>query len=173
LSFALDEVRYKRTDIEAELRLAFHGHIREIGEQLPGLQEDPLRGVQHITPWAMDIVSSLLMLIPRYKHEKFHAEKEWRLVRQLPTVQRPPFLNVEYRLSGSLIVPYVAIPLHPTLSDKEVLQRRAQVTSPISEVLIGPSPHREELRAAVNGMAARYGLSRARVRSSDIPFRNW
>jgi len=34
LSFALDEVRYKRTDIEAELRLAFHGHIHEIGERL-------------------------------------------------------------------------------------------------------------------------------------------
>lgn len=74
-SFALDEVRYRRSDMEAELRLTIHGHTDAICARLPALQEDPLRGAKHVDIWAMNIVSSLMMLIPRYKHEKFHGER--------------------------------------------------------------------------------------------------
>jgi hypothetical protein len=69
--------------------------------------------------------------------------------------------SIQYRLSGSLIVPYIKIPARPK-----------EGPSPIKAILVGPCPHQEAVISATRQMCHQHGV-KADVRPSAVPFRNW
>jgi hypothetical protein len=91
----------------------------------------------------------------------------------MPVVVGQPRLWRRYRLSGSLIVPYVGIPLHSLPRQRDVYEHGTNVQSPMRAVTVGPSPHMEHLEYATGDMISRNGLSLIDVRQSKVPFRNW
>jgi hypothetical protein len=118
-------------------------------------------------------IGSILVLAPRYKHPKFEAESEWRLVRWMPVLFQPPRLWRRYRLSNSLVVPYIAMPLHSLPGQRRVYETGESAQSPMLAVTVGPSPHMDHLKYAVEDMVSRNGLALISVRQSSVPFRNW
>jgi hypothetical protein len=109
---------------------------------------------------AVRIFASLfLMTAPIIKDAAFRAEKEWRLV--LPAFSAWD-TRVEFYDSGRLLVPYWTVPLAAT---------RAPL--PITEVVIGPTPHPELEARAVSAILTIAGLPKATVRKSTVPYRDW
>jgi len=109
--------------------------------------------------WSIKIVAAMVRLAQRNQHPKFVAEKEVRLIGggYTPEQQR----GIKYRLSGSLVVPYIKIPARPP-----------EGPSPIKAILIGPCPHQAAVIAATRQMCVQHHV-RADVIASEVPFRNW
>jgi hypothetical protein len=118
--------------------------------------------------WAFKIVTAITDLAPKNKHPKFSAEREVRLIGSVGLAidaglgrgDRNGF-EVEYRLSRSLVVPYIRIPARPK-----------EGPSPIKEILVGPCPHQQAVIEATRQMCVQHGV-RPDVLPSDIPYRNW
>jgi hypothetical protein len=166
-AFDLEEVKYRRPHIVAELRLAIRPTIDNIIESL----RERTGGPQCVSQWAAKFAGELLVLIPRYKNPKFSDEEEWRLIRR-PVLTGRPRLKLLFRQSGSLVVPYLAMPLHTPATEEDVFAKGAMIESPTAAIIIGPSPHPDQLRYAVGEMVARIGLA-PKVELSCVPFRNW
>lgn len=98
-----------------------------------------------------------VLVAPLLKHRSFREEKEWRLT--LPVISAWD-QGVEFRDAGTLLVPYCNIHL-----PAEKL--------PINEVVVGPTPHPDLEARAVSALLTVAGLPGARVRKSEIPYRNW
>lgn len=167
--FMLEEVKYERRHIVPDLTLALRAPIDGILEELSGQSDLTVGRCQY---WAEEIAGNLIVMAPLYKHPKFEDEQEWRLIRRQQVVAGQPSLPLQFRRSGSLVVPYLELPLHAPVSETEALFTLAQVVSPIVAVTVGPSPHPEHLQYAVGEMAYRMGIS-VRVDTSTVPFRNW
>lgn len=99
----------------------------------------------------MTICKQLLSECVRYKSSAFKDEKEHRVISRPRLAGGKVFTNVQYRQSGSLIVPYVPWKI-----------------SPLRFVLIGPGPHADDVVAVVKRMCP--GIE---VGKSAVPFRNW
>jgi hypothetical protein len=167
--FQLYEVKYERDLIKEDVRQELGEEISDINKAAQGTSSDPLAFARTHIPGLM---AQITTLAPRYKHPKFAAEKEWRLIRWIPVLSSPPRLPRRFRSGGSLIVPYVAMPLHTPRSEAEVFEHGLPTASPLAAVRIGPCPHPDHLKYAVGDMAARSGLN-LDVLSSEVPFRNW
>jgi hypothetical protein len=169
--FQLHEVKYKKVDIAADVKQELKEEIDYLNNAVRSCSEStsPAEFAKQQTPGMLTLI---LQLAPRYKHPKFSGEKEWRLIRWMPVISRKPRLPRRFRLSGSLVVPYIAMPLHTPLQEAAVVSGAEQVESPMSAVTIGPSPHKDQLEFAIGDITARCGLS-VQVKSSEVPFRNW
>jgi hypothetical protein len=110
--------------------------------------------------WAFKVVAAMIALAPQNKHPKFAAEREVRLLGNLRDGSEDR-LAVKYRLSGSLMVPYIKIPARPQ-----------EGPSPIKAILVGPCPHQDAVIAATRQMCVQHHV-RAEVIPSAIPYRNW
>lgn len=125
----------------------------------------PAIGAAHekfIEKWGYRIVDAVMGLARRNKHPKFAAEKEVRLIGNLlHSINAGNQFKVEYRLSKSLIVPYVKIPARPIKGP-----------SPIKEILVGPCPHQDAVIEVTRQMCVQHDI-RADVAASAIPYRNW
>jgi len=102
-----------------------------------------------------------------FKHEKFEGEKEWRIVSPVLMDSKPAYpigeeVNLDFRQGKSMLIPYQSIPLK---DDKDGF--------PLHEVVVGPNPNKEQSRRSVESLLSSQGLVAAKVRSSDIPYRNW
>ncbi len=171
-SFDLEEVKYRKNDIVPELRLALRAPIDQILETLSTSTGPPLLAPES----AARLVRELLTLAPLYKHESFAAEQEWRLIRREGVLTREPALRLQFRLSGSLVIPYLEMPLHAAAGEADISDMSdmgASIQSPIASITIGPSPHPDELLYAVKEMTRSFGLLRVRIELSSVPFRNW
>jgi hypothetical protein len=91
----------------------------------------------------------------------------------MPVLFQQPRLWRRYRLSGSLVVPYISMPLHSLPRQRLVYEDGENVQSPMRAVTVGPSPHMDHLKYAVEDMVSRNGLALIDVRKSSVPFRNW
>lgn len=171
--FQLHEVKYDKKLIAEDVKSDLQDEVARLNEAVraSGTSISPA-DFAHREAGA-GLVGQLLQMAPRYKHPKFSAEKEWRLVRFMPVLSQPPRLPRQYRLNGTLIAPYVALPLHTPLEEKDVLGAGDAIVSPLTAVKVGPSPHPDELKYAVGDMTARMGLQLVDVTSSEVPFRNW
>lgn len=167
--FELQEVKYKKRDIVPDVRLALKLPIDEILETLHQSKGSP----QLVSQWAASLAVELLMLAPLCKDEKFAAEKEWRLVRRQAVLTRRPALELKFRHTGSLVVPYLAMPLHEPAKQNDVMDNGVTIESPVAAITIGPSPHPDELLYSVREMTARIGLTGLRIEASSVPYRNW
>ena len=162
-SSILEEVKYKRKDIEPEITLALQAPLDHIiGEW----RDSPSRAPElAATSWADLIAANLKTLAPIYKDPTFEDEQEWRLIREQPTDMHDQASPLKFRQSGSLVIPYIEIPLCS-------LAAGTAADSPIAAITIGPSPHPTHLGYAVAELATRQGL-RVRIDTSAVPFRNW
>lgn len=104
----------------------------------------------HLTP-------RIIKYAPLIKHGKFSAEEEWRLTSGALScdVERYGF-----RANQSTLVPYYAFPIK---NGKESL---------ITEVVCGPTPHRELAHSAINSLLLKNDIP-AEASLTEIPFRNW
>jgi hypothetical protein len=170
--FQLYEVRYRELLNEEDV-------TEELQEEVYRLDDAASAKDAHTSPeeFAREqgpiFARAIMQIAPRYKHPKFAAEKEWRLIRRMPVLTPRPWLPRQFRVSGSLVVPYVAMPLHVPQSEAAVYAGEEHVATSVSAITIGPSPHKEELKRAVESMTARLGLALIDVKSSAVPFRNW
>jgi Protein of unknown function (DUF2971) len=169
--FQLREVKYEKADIAADVKQELREEIDFLNNAARSCNEStsPAEFAKQQTP---GMLTQILQLAPRYKHPKFSAEKEWRLIRWMPIMSRKPRLPRRFRLSGSLVVPYISMPIHTCLDEASVFSGAEQVESPMAAVTIGPSPHKDQLEYAIGDITARSGLS-VRVSLSAVPFRNW
>jgi hypothetical protein len=168
--FDLHQVKYERSSIVTDVRLGLAellDIVRDYLREKPSLSPD-----EFARRMAPGLLPQLMFMAPRYKHPKFAAEREWRLIRRQPVIPQEPILPHLYRQSGSLVVPYLALRLHKLPTQDEVIKKGALVSSPVNSITIGPSPHPAELKYAIGEMTSRNGLV-VDIRSSTVPFRNW
>jgi hypothetical protein len=98
-------------------------------------------------------------LAPVFKSNTFSEEKEWRLV----LTQNDPS-KFKFRSGQSMITPYIEVNLLADPDEPESM--------PLSEVIIGPTPHHDLAKLAVQTLLESQYL-RAWITLSDIPFRSW
>jgi Protein of unknown function (DUF2971) len=169
LGFKFQRVRYGRKQIRGELKRTFFPRIRTIfAEHEPNLVDKKLHDIKR------KVTDELHEIAAFAKHESFEDEEEWRLACRAPLLTNSK-LALKFRLSSSLVVPYVEIPLHDPWPDNAALSsyNGDLVVSSIVAVSVGPSPHPKELKQAVEEMVERRGLHHIEVSSSTVPFRNW
>jgi hypothetical protein len=106
--------------------------------------------IQHLTP-------RIIRYAPLIKHGKFGAEREWRLTSGALSCDLERY---RFRANQSMLVPYYAFPI------------KAGNESIITEVVCGPTPHRELADSAVSSLLLKLNIH-AEVSLTDIPFRNW
>lgn len=117
--------------------------------------------------------AALLLTLHRialvFKHEKFEAEKEWRIVSAHPLMDFKPAFPVgrlesklDFRPGKSMLIPYRRIPLN---DDKN--------NFPLHEIVVGPNPNKEQSKRSVQSLLNSQGLMAANVRSSYATYRNW
>ena len=93
------------------------------------------------------------------KHSAFEEELEWRLI--LPKNSILGIDPVEYRVRGSMIVPYF---------DRDFTDILTQV---LSAVIVGPSLHKEQTTEAIKGLLKKHGFASTEVQSSRTPYRGF
>jgi hypothetical protein len=103
----------------------------------------------------------------------FSDEAEERLVKQIDWegnvgLPEPHRTNYGFRQNGSLVVPYLKMPLR----DRDV---RKQATHPIIEIIVGPGTEDHKLLniQAVKKLMFAYNRANVRVLPSRIPFRTY
>jgi hypothetical protein len=110
---------------------------------------------QHATEFAQQFVS----LAPIIKHVGFHEEAEWRMISQ-PIAKS----QLKFRSDKSMLKPYFEFRLVP--KDNTSLR--------LSEIIVGPTPHRRLAVAAVNMLIHAQGVNCSQgVRPSLIPYESW
>jgi hypothetical protein len=109
---------------------------------------------------AFKLFGRLLPLVaPALKDSSFAEEQEWRLVCLPTSFENTP---TRFRAGRSMIIPYHE---HSLNDDTSKL--------PIEELMIGTTPHPRLAREAAQNLLLSYGLVKATVRSSSIPYRSW
>ena len=117
---------------------------------------------EHPDPFAgytEDFLGGVLLLAASFKHPSFREESEWRLVTQRAPNGEPLPL---YRTGRSGIVPYIETPL----------SLRKEPTQ-IHEIIVGPNPHEDLAREAVESLLHSHGIDHTGVHLSGIPYRTW
>jgi hypothetical protein len=172
--FDLVRVVYGRAAVEEAFRSDLARHREAFQEYAESSSEEQESSFLHHTSLGFEVISSLMPLAEQCKHESFKDEEEWRLVRRIPVIAQAPRLPLRFRASGSLVVPYVEIPLHNPLERDPTTARGlpTHIDTPIAAIHIGPSPHPDALEYAVGEMAARKGIA-VEVKRPATPFRNW
>ncbi|NVI84061.1 DUF2971 domain-containing protein [Janthinobacterium sp. BJB401] len=91
-------------------------------------------------------------LLPRFKHNGFRDEREFRFV-----AHGADDASVKFRTKGSVIVPYITLPVGPRL--------------PIKFITVGPGSDVELTRKSVERYLRAKDYKNAEVRSSKVPYR--
>jgi hypothetical protein len=156
--FSLVRCIYKQIEQEELVNRAIDLAIEEWkhrGEPAQKIENASKIGIY--PPVTLRVICSFMA--PIFKNNTFSEEKEWRLV----LTQNNP-TKVKFRSGESTITPYIEVNL---LADPDKPD-----AMPLSEVIIGPTPHPGLAKAAVQTLLDSQCL-RASVRLSNIPFRSW
>ncbi|MCQ4346690.1 DUF2971 domain-containing protein [Pseudomonas stutzeri] len=97
----------------------------------------------------------LTELAPRFKHEGFHEEAEWRIIANGPARQ------ILYRPGPSYVVPYISL---------DLLEHNKHA---LCEVIVGPNPNQDRAQKAAEIVLRAAGYDASIVRSSSVPFNYW
>lgn len=103
-------------------------------------------------------LSELTALIPQIKHATFEEEREWRFVKNLGLPKEQDSQSFQFREGKSMIIPYIEVALD---------------NIPISEVYIGPTPHKETSKDSVELLLKANGFSDCEIKLSETPYRTW
>lgn len=116
--------------------------------------EASLQNSQEVTGF----IAGFVNMASKMKHKSFEEEDEWRLMSSKPL----SFIkDLSFRPGISTIVPYYSLPIN---------------LSSIMEIIVGPSPHPELAKGAVEGLVFKFQLEWVeprQIKTSQIPYRNW
>jgi hypothetical protein len=109
----------------------------------------------------LDFLFKVFFLAPLLKHAKFKEEKEWRLISNDQAICKN---RLRFRDGNSMIIPYIEFDL-----------TMGNITIPIKEIVIGPNPHRDLARNALEELLSANEIDphAVAVRDSEIPYRYW
>ena len=107
----------------------------------------------------VDLLMEFIELAPTFKHPKFEAEKEWRIIvsRNLKSMK-----FIRFRPGQSMVVPYIEIPL-PTEGGNLI----------INKIVVGPTHEPKLSKASVEMLLKSKNVKFDKVQYSTIPYRNW
>ena len=171
-AFRLTQVIYSEEEVASEIAPIVKQHVQDMLSEAFQRGRPLLDEHSFALIWGNAIAADFVEKAPQFKHHKFSAEREWRLIRQLAVISQLPHLPIKYRRSGSLLIPYVDMPLHEKPNTESVQQTGNIVDTPISTILIGPSPHQPDIERVVNQMLRNWEF-KVTVELSQVPFRNW
>jgi hypothetical protein len=124
----------------------------------PVAEHEPER-LKDVVALGAEFLGGITYLASIFKHDGFAEEQEWRLIhRGSPGSD----LRLHFREGRSGVVPYVSLSLKP---DGKNLR--------VDQVVIGPNPHVELARDAVQSLLELYGAVHDGVAVSRIPYRPW
>jgi hypothetical protein len=108
----------------------------------------------------IDLLIEFLEVAPTFKHPKFKAEKEWRIIKnvQLHYIAK----LIKFRAGQSMVLPYVEIPL-----PQEENHLR------IDQIVVGPTHEPKLSKASVELLLISKEVKFGEVQHSTIPYRNW
>jgi len=99
----------------------------------------------------------LVSIAPIIKHRSFSEEDEWRLI----SSHGIKVDSLLFRPGVSLLTPYFEFQL-------------GNKATYLKSITVGPNPHPELAKEAVQMLLAKYGISQStEIYDSEIPFRNW
>jgi hypothetical protein len=127
-----------RTELKKEI-----AELREWEDDVGELEPDEIKE---------DARKIIAKLLPRFKHNGFRDEREFRFV-----VHGADDASVKFRTKGSVIIPYITLPVGPKL--------------PIKFITVGPGSDVELTRKSVERYLRAKGYKNAEVRSSKVPYR--
>lgn len=113
--------------------------------------------------WLSHFASLASVIAATTKDDAFSQEREWRLI-----VMPMEFSDIKYRNRGSLLSPYIEIPLaaiNYKSDDKEYAH-------PVRECWIGPSPHLDANNFAARNMLSVNNFYSVQMNPSKVPFRD-
>lgn len=96
-----------------------------------------------------------------FKHPKFAAEKEWRIISEA-MMDSPPGAPLDFREGRSMLIPYRRVPL-----------RNSRNCFPLTHVVVGPNPNPEQSVRSVRSLLASHRLTHCNPRMSEVPYRSW
>lgn len=102
-------------------------------------------------------MSAFARIAPLFKHHSFKDEREWRLTSLIAASDQ----RIKLRPMRSMLAPYVSIKLN--------LREGGNL---FSDLTVGPTPHKELARNAVEHLKGR-GPFQNGIRSSEVPYRDW
>lgn len=110
-------------------------------------------------PYLRDAAIQFSTLILRLKNPAFEAEREWRLISHRPEVQRR--VKRSFRSSSLGVIPFY-----------DWKPQRRDQRLPITDVIVGPSPHGHISHLALRELLEEYGYRNSvRTDFSTIPIR--
>lgn len=101
------------------------------------------------------ICESLIEFAPRFKHEGFHEEAEWRII------VNEPQQEVLFRPGPSYVIPYISMGL---------IEFKPEV---LRKIIVGPNPNQARAKQAVELLVQKYGYGADIVDKSSLPFNFW
>lgn len=105
-------------------------------------------------------LSKIQSFVETHKHNSFHEENEWRFItKRSNTVISSP--KLKFRSGKSYLIPYVDV-RYPLQTEKI-----------IEEIIIGPCPHPEDTKIALEYFLSERLDYEVNVINSSIPFRSW
>ena len=135
-----------------------------IGDLIDECLQEPFRTIieHQDEPHRVSIIDTdgtfsekLASLAPTIKHEAFAEEREWRII------SRPLFpRDLSYRSGHSMVVPFFKF-------------KFGEDRSHISKIVVGPTPHPDLSKKAIDDMLKKHGIYKTIVQISAIPFRSW
>ncbi|MEL6300268.1 MAG: DUF2971 domain-containing protein [Pseudomonadota bacterium] len=167
LGFDLAPVKYEEPAQLELLKPILHKYLATIEQVVPAelnIESNYSQaGLKQFSPEAQDAVKTFAedvrAVAPQCKDRIFEQEEETRMV--LRTGEN---LNeVEFRASGSGIIPYVPIPLIDPEGNEFHIQN----------VVVGPSPRASDNAAIVFWAAAKYGVRVQQVNNVGSSLRDW
>ncbi len=167
----IGKCKYGEPESETLIKSVFPGHeIRDFTDFMRNGAEATKYSGKGYPPYGIELKLKVEKIIKRLipfasfiKHEKFSAEKEWRIVAYDDNHGYEKFLK--FRDGRSFMVPYLEVPLRP---DSTTTEKQEPVQ--IEEILIGPTPEPRLAKNAYELFKRDYDTT---VTSSEIPYRNW
>lgn len=102
------------------------------------------------------IYQKIVEISSYFKHNKFNSEREYRII----SYGKPD--KIKYREGTSMIIPYI---------EGNLLDKNGKL--PISQIIVGPTPHKELSRVSIKNLLTSIGYEDVDVEYSDIPYRSW
>jgi hypothetical protein len=157
--FRLVKCSYSTAEHVELLRKPF---VSERDSMQPELEDHWHKAVNRAAAVLLDAFDALA---PQIKHQAFHAEAEWRIVRGPLPYGATTAAVIRYRPGKSLPVPYIELPL------------ANRGGAPLIRcITIGPTPHPSLASTAIRHAAVASGLAEERsleVRVTRAPYRSW
>jgi hypothetical protein len=140
-----------RKSVDAYIREAEQTKREFTSNERTGPRTPAAIAIKHFRPLNLDCAIT--------KDHAFHEEQEWRLVFRL---LNQSIEDVFFRVGGSMLVPYLKIPL-------AFENRRAE----IKRIYVGPSPNLTGARESLEMLLRKHDIHGVEVIPSKIPYRNW